>query len=682
MRLAIAKMDPVETTPEKQVQPLSKKQPRNRKTVVAGGGLCLVVLITIGVLLGTLTTQKSYNGSRDILRALETSSGIKIMLYTTGMYADDGMFQQTNMIILPKDFSKHKTEIVFDAKIEFQRDNTTIAHILKDSKAYTVEMNNTSGEIKSYCANVPEMPHLDGIVDTILNGQVVEEDSEFFEKLQCPQDSHRLIHAVWEGLDFFYCFDTTGTGLGSFLGPAMIGKVEYLSKEELVAFEFQAPPDLTCDAIDLSQLSQNPMEVLDLQESRRRLREMAGGSCEERVRLGTCEYCYTDDIQFPKGASVYNLLSTAFSSLELDLDSFRDLVTPSDFQSEAINIRRLKKKKKKNTYRFEHDGLPCVFINGAGVNVSKSELVDKYDEYWGKSTRNNLPPYCSRVKYLKLNTMASNPFQEISDLLLQVRYSEEGSTDTTIREMIIISHGTSGTILARALQLGFLKFDRTVRWLGLNVPQSAPHILSVTCSSTLESLLEKMAERSKSKLDMSCDRISQADWKMKMKYYAPEFYSLELSAGICGAVASHRKTREEEYRKYFETSETEGLALKTLSDGINRLDHCLTIDGDKVLPKFGILKTNYWDSQMLKADHIKNGGVQHWLRKTATKALEGLVNGEDPDLKYALNSELDQLYEEAEKVMRVRDRLRSYPQRFTLFLSEFKLKINSLKINS
>ena len=53
--------------------------------------------------------------------------------------------------------------------------------------------------------------NLDGIVDTILNGQVVEEASALFGKLQYPQDSHRLIQTVWEGLDYFYCIDTTGT---------------------------------------------------------------------------------------------------------------------------------------------------------------------------------------------------------------------------------------------------------------------------------------------------------------------------------------------------------------------------------------------------------------------------------------------------------------------------------------
>ena len=84
----------------------------------------------------------------------------------------------------------------------------------------------------------------------------------------------------------------------------MVGKVEYLSKQDIASITIEAPQDLECDAIDLSQLSQNPMEVLDLQESRRRLREMVGRSCRERVRLGKCEYCYTDKVEVPKGVSM------------------------------------------------------------------------------------------------------------------------------------------------------------------------------------------------------------------------------------------------------------------------------------------------------------------------------------------------------------------------------------------
>ena len=84
-------MDPNKTSqPEETPPPL--KKPLSRKVVMAGGGLCLMVLITIGVVVGSFSTQKTYNGSRDILRMLETADGIKITLYTTGMYADDGMF--------------------------------------------------------------------------------------------------------------------------------------------------------------------------------------------------------------------------------------------------------------------------------------------------------------------------------------------------------------------------------------------------------------------------------------------------------------------------------------------------------------------------------------------------------------------------------------------------------------
>ena len=352
------------------VPPQAPKKSFNKNAVIGVGGLCLVVLVTIGVLVGALSTQKTYNGSGDILRAMETADGIAITLITTGMYADDGFFQQTNILIRPKDFSKHKTEVVFDAKAEFQRDNTTVTYILKDSKAYTMETNNTSGEIRSYCSNVPEMPHLDGIVDTILNGQVVEHDNAFHHKLQCPQDSHRLIHAVWEGLDYFYCFDTSGTELGSFLGPAMVGKVEYLSKEKAASITIQAPQDLNCDAIDLSSLSQNPIKALNLQESRRRLREMAKKSCNEQVRLGRCEFCYSELSQGDafSGIKPWGLIISSFAKLKLDFSPFTDLV---QLPSTSISIRRRLKHETQEIYRFEHDGMPCIFIHGAGVKVKK-----------------------------------------------------------------------------------------------------------------------------------------------------------------------------------------------------------------------------------------------------------------------------------------------------------------------
>ena len=98
------------------ISPSSRKKPISRKTMKTVGAVVVVLaLITVGVILGsTGKKQETYNGSRDIMRMLETADGIRITLYTTGIYADDGKFQETDIVILPKDFSKSKTELVFD----------------------------------------------------------------------------------------------------------------------------------------------------------------------------------------------------------------------------------------------------------------------------------------------------------------------------------------------------------------------------------------------------------------------------------------------------------------------------------------------------------------------------------------------------------------------------------------
>ena len=120
-------------------------------------------------------------------------------------------------------------------------------------------------------------------------------------------------------------------------------------------------------------------------------------------------------------------------------------------------------------------------------------------------------------------------------------------------------------------------------------------------------------------------------------------------------MASH-KPQQRAFLSYLETPLTKDKALLTLSDGMSTLGSCLELDkAGKALPGFSILATNYWDSQMKVADRINSGGVRHWLYNTATKALEALVNGKDPDLMHTSDLELKELYEKAEKRARKRE---------------------------
>lgn len=56
--------------------PKPAKKQRNRKAYMAVGGLLLALLLTLGLIFGSQKKQETYNGGRDILRMLETASGI------------------------------------------------------------------------------------------------------------------------------------------------------------------------------------------------------------------------------------------------------------------------------------------------------------------------------------------------------------------------------------------------------------------------------------------------------------------------------------------------------------------------------------------------------------------------------------------------------------------------------
>lgn len=221
-----------------------------------------------------------------------------------------------------------------------------------------------------------------------------------------------------------------------------------------------------------------------------------------------------------------------------------------------------------------------------------------------------------------------------------------------IKELILITHGAGGVYVRWALFGGWLKLHRTVRWLGLNVPYRNSHVVTYYkkkgCNPGFQALLQSIAQKSQSNLKMDCQTLSkQRGWSHWFVHN--DFFKHEISAGLCGVVASHDRPDQKKFVKYLEKPETKGIPIKTLTDGIVRLDTCLRMKSrKKVDKKFTILATNYWDSQMKKSDSIGSDGVRHWLHYTATKALETLVNGRKPDLMYTRNHQLELLYQQAE----------------------------------
>ena len=311
---------------------------------------------------------------------------------------------------------------------------------------------------------------------------------------------------------------------------------------------------------------------------------------------------------------MYNLISSAFSSLNLDLSAFPDIPKRKVFNARQINIRRLKTK-----YRFEHDGLPCVSLHGSGVRSHKDRLVDTFDEYWGKNTRLDMPPYCSKVIYVRMDSLTkTNLDTRLATLLKQVRRDDS----ILLREMILITHGMGGAYLNTALFKGHLQLHRTVRWLSLNTPHwgflSVQYMRESNCNKGFENLIQEIAKDSRSKLEMTCEKMTNYELSRHFREANQRIKHLSVSASLCGAVASHKRWQQKRYLSFLEKPWKKNLPKWMLNDGMSNLGSCLRFDkAGEVLPGFSILAKNYWDSQMKVADRINSGGVRHWLYVTS-----------------------------------------------------------------
>lgn len=332
-----------------------------------------------------------------------------------------------------------------------------------------------------------------------------------------------------------------------------------------------------------------------------------------------------------QGANMYSLIATTYAGINLDFQYNWVLDLP--ILSDQFQLRRLQEE----SYRFEHEGLPCIFVHGAGVKPETNEIADEFDEYWGSSSRTNIPPYCSYVKFVKMNTLTRYSESKFAELL----FSVQPSNGIEIRDMIIITHGHASDMVARSMDQGRLQFHRSVRWLALNIVRRKSHIRDMlkeeTCNTEMESLLGSMAKHSKSSLEMTCEAYSDKGWGARNHVQS---FNKQMAAGLCGAVASHKHDEQERFLQLTATEESKTDPTKALSDGINRVDHCLDIDGmeDTVSPKYDLQPINFWDGQMIIADRIGNKGARYWLYHTATAALETLVNGLHPTWKASMRT--------------------------------------------
>ena len=613
--------------------PQTTKRMSNRKLRTIAGGLALVLLVTIGVALGTSRDQETYNGSNDILRMLETSAGIKITLYTTGIYADDGKFQQTDIIVIPKDLSKRASEIVFDAKMEYTTsDNTTITHIIKDSKAYTVERNLTGELVEADCARVPDLPRLDLILDTIINAKAVDKTSAFYQHIKCPKASQQLIHAVWEGLNYFYCFDSSAASLGSFLGPQMVASIGYLSTQEVTveSASIQPPEDVECDTIDLSELSIDPTTQIS---TRRRLaKDNSDATRCSNIRFGKCHYRYScsqgktgDESYANRPASgddrhsIYGA-SWAFNELGINLHIYMDLPITGFGSDMYIYLRR---KLKSVAGR---DGYTCVYVHGAGVSAGPS-VRDSYTSYWGKYLSKNPPCYCSSVKFIVLNTR-DRPYNdptlqsEFVAQLRQIRPSQ--ATKYVIEEMVMFTHGTGGLMLSHAIESGRVKMSG--KWYSIFTPLKGTHLpqyLRSNCpKNSFDRLIQKIARSARvRKSYIQCSSASKAGYNGldTPASQDQDAFLTHVTKAACGVSVSHRTKKQNAFMTAT-TDEASQTSFLSLSDGMTRVGSCLDWSSDSETSaigfnkKFTLLNANFWQGRMRRADRqVKGGGVRQWI---------------------------------------------------------------------
>ena len=548
---------------------------------------------------------------------MQQSPAIKLTLFTGGRFADDGQSQQTDIVIVPKASST----VGYDAKAVYTTtDNSTITYIVKDSKVY-IEKKTISNVVTKDCANVDALPNIHKIIQAISNAEAVDDDSIYSAMLKCPEGkSLQLVHSIWEGLSFFYCYNAETKRLGSFLGDAMVGRVEYLAGDEASTAikSIEAPQGVTCETLDLKQLEKTPEQLLQLTSANRRLSQQSTDDelCPEKVRFGECYYCSADesptvhDDNLPHGPSE---ASWAFNELGINLYISLDL--PILMPQFELYIRRRLGEAVSIAGR---DGYTCVYIHGAGVTADAAAVVDEFDDYWGAYTRIHAPCYCSQVKYIVLNTAN----QTYSDASLQTEFVQQlkAIRDSTaspykVDEMVLITHGTGGLMLSHALASGKIEMADDAKWYSIFTPTQGTHLLQylrASCpSESFENVLKKITAN-----PITCVAAGKTGYDDLDNPSAAtqSAFNNHVTKAVCGVTVSNAKSINQDYMSA--TTESNAKPLQKYSDGVTRVGSCLTLEQGKseIDPRFKLLSSNFWEGQMQTSDRIIQGtGVRSWL---------------------------------------------------------------------
>uniref|UniRef100_A0AAV1V144 GPI inositol-deacylase n=1 Tax=Peronospora matthiolae TaxID=2874970 RepID=A0AAV1V144_9STRA len=139
---------------------------------------------------------------------------------------------------------------------------------------------------------------------------------------------------------------------------------------------------------------------------------------------------------------------------------------------------------------------PCIFIHGLGVKKSSPMNLDSLP-YWGPIADH--APCCSSMKYAHLNTVnhswaQASQQQAVCDRALAVSNS---STNSTIRDTIVVTHSMGGLFIGGAIASGRCKLDPSSTWVSIAAPMSGSmgsDFAQDVCNGESNVFMEKIAE--------------------------------------------------------------------------------------------------------------------------------------------------------------------------------------------
>lgn len=259
---------------------------------------------------------------------------------------------------------------------------------------------------------------------------------------------------------------------------------------------------------------------------------------------------------------------------------------------------------------------PCIFIHGMGIDREEPESVDSFGYYWGNLTDH--APCCSSIKYAVLdavNNSWTNDSQQykVCDRALAVSAT---STDTVVKDTIIVTHSMGNLMLAGAIASGKCSLDSSSAWVGLAGPMKGSmgsDFVQASCAGETNDLLEQVADITGKcppttalvSLAYQGERFSSTEHNAAYTA-AQEAYTANVTALMCSEGYSGLVSR---YQAEFWVLGATVPHKSDDNDGMVEFQSCAagipaSQFGDTWRSKFYRTKLNHYDSEFLYGDGL------------------------------------------------------------------------------